>query len=647
MFLLNPAESKILAGFFNYNSKLSLSLRNFIFAYYSNSQVVKKIVILTLFYGLISSVLLFGQTDKISYLDVEDNLMAQLEAWPQEKIHLHTDRDYYVPGEKIWFKAYVTDAATHQYPTFSKYLYVELIDANSKVVNRAMIRLENKMFYGQLFLSERIPEGNYTLRAYTRYMENLGDDYFFKKNIRIGSLNSSQFSVLSFRKKNGENRDDFDVAFFPEGGNVVEGFFCRVAFKALNSNGYSATVTGEIINENGTKITSVETLHAGMGVFGYTPATGKRFFLKCRNETGVEKQFELPQPDPRACALTAAQQNKKILIGLHQSAHHPENPCYLLAHCRGEILYFEKWNSQTGYIIFAEEDLPAGVIQFILFDEQMNPLSERLVFSKNFDGAKVDFQTDKPAYEKREKVTVTIKPPLTPPEEGNAPSLSERAGGEAEPNFSHFSVAITDDHDIAIDSTTTILSSLLLSSELKGYIENPAWYLQDNRVSATALDYLMMTHGWRRYNIPEVVKGNLDEPHIPFQTNRKISGRVKSLTSSRPLVNSEVTVLSKEGDFISTLTDENGAFQFDDLTFPDTTSFFLQALGSKGSSNVELVMDGDSFPAPVYALQTPHLTPTLSEGEGVETEWRRSTPRLRTQTLLSRRRSSAPSMMKI
>jgi uncharacterized protein YfaS (alpha-2-macroglobulin family) len=121
---------------------------------------------------------------------IQDNFFNQLELYPQEKIHLHTDRTAYVPGEKIWFKAYPVDARSHLFPTHSRYVYVELINSADSLIHRVMVSPdENELFHGNIFLSDIIPEGDYTLRAYTRYMENLGDDYFFQKNIRIREIN--------------------------------------------------------------------------------------------------------------------------------------------------------------------------------------------------------------------------------------------------------------------------------------------------------------------------------------------------------------------------------------------------------------------------------------------------------------------------
>ena len=229
----------------------------------------------------------------------------------------------------------------------------------------------------------------------------------------------------------------------------------------------------------------------------------------------------------------------------------------------------------------------------------MNPLSERLVFSKNDeDKANVTFLLNREFYAKREKVIVAL-------------SLTDSDGNLLN---GHLSVAVTDDADIAVDSSTTILSTLLLSSELKGYIENPAWYLQDNPDAETAMDCLMLTHGWRRYKIPEVVKGNFEIPIIPYQTHQAISGSVTSqrLTGrSNPVVNSQVLVLLHEGgDYELTSTDEKGRFMVQGFEYPDSTTYLIRALSNRGSNRVDLVVDNESYPAPVYAPQSPVFVET-------------------------------------
>jgi len=343
----------------------------------------------------------------------------------------------------------------------------------------------------------------------------------------------------------------------------------------------------------------------------------KSYKLKCRAGNGQEKQFELPQPHPHACTLNIASKSNRLFVTVQKAASAPDKGHWLFVHCRGMALYFSEWNEENETLVFDENSLPGGVIQFVLFDEQMNPLSERLVFSKNYDLATVDFQTDRTTYKKREKVISKLSMSgvaLSPfvggaggglEEYNKAPALYESIDPlipqRSEMQIAHFSIAVTDDHDIAVDESTTILSSLLLSSELKGYIENPAYYLQDNPVSTAALDLLMMTHGWKRYHIPDVVRGNPAYPQIPYQTTQELSGQVKSLTSSRPVANSEVSVMTSHGFMGLTSTDNEGRFLLQGFEYPDSTSYFIQALTGRRSDRVELVVDDAMFPKPVHA----------------------------------------------
>jgi hypothetical protein len=541
-----------------------------------------------------------------SVLDsISKHLESQMEIYPQEKLHLHTDRDLYVPGEKIWFKAYLADAATGQTAMRSRYVYVELISPTDSLVSRVMIRPdENGLFHGYLFLSDVVPEDVYTLRAYTQYMCNIGDDYFFKKNVRIGNIGSSRLPVPAFQKGsdgNGSSReartgvsethaqDDYDVSFFPEGGNPVEGVECKIAFKALNSNGTSAYITGRIIDLDGAEITSVQTLHAGMGIFSFKPERGKAYFLHCIDADGVEKRFELPRANFYARALTVDRRSGAFTVSVNRNPLSPDVPGYLLAHCRGKVVYFDMWDKDDNSVDFFQRELPTGIIHFLLLDSQLTPLSERLVFNRNHeDDVTVDFHTDKTDYGKREKIIASL-------------SLADVDENILEGNLS---VAVTDDADVAVDSTVTILSTMLLSSELKGYIENPSWYLQDTSESETALDCLMLTHGWNRYHIPDVVKGDVETPRIPYQTGQQISGSVQRsglFGRTGAVVNSEVVVMLQDGSYGNTLTDTDGRFLFHDFEYPDSTTFFFQSSSNRGGNRFEIRTDEVLFPAPVHA----------------------------------------------
>jgi TonB-dependent SusC/RagA subfamily outer membrane receptor len=517
---------------------------------------------------------------QVSTESIQDSINNQLRVFPQEKIHLHTDRNFYVPGEKIWFKAYIIDAVTHQALIKSRYIYVELISAADSLVERAMIiQNADSLYYGHIFLSEIIPEGFYTLRAYTRYTDsNMGEDYSFKKNIRIGKLSSDADDDRKKKKKSAN--DDYDVTFYPEGGNLPEGKLCAVAFKSLNKSGASEDIEGKIVDRDGTPVCDVNTYHSGMGIFTMQAESDKEYFLKCKNGSGQEKQFKLPQAR-NACSIKTSWTGNNWYVSIIKSASFPEQPLYLLVHSRGIVFYFASWNSEKEYLSFSKKQLPSGTIQILLLDKDMNPLSERLVFNKNNDEVtKLALSTNKPVYEKREKVNTDIY-------------LTDNSGTALSGNLS---VAITDDRDFRTDTTTTILSSLLLSSELKGYIDNPAWYLQNSPQSVFALDLLMMTHGWRRYDIPEVVKGNIKYPEYAFENTRYITGQVKSFLLEKPVENGDVTMLSSDGGFGMLTTNSMGYFSFYGFDIADSTKFFIKASNKKGSERVLLSVTPETFP---------------------------------------------------
>ena len=515
---------------------------------------------------------------------IQDSIANQQELYPQEKIHLHTDRNMYVPGEKIWFRAYVVDALTHLSPTCSQYAYIELISSSGALVHRMMVsRDEYGLFHGNLFLSEILPEGDYTLRAYTRYMENLGDDYFFKKPIRINSLQAD----TKQRGLQSGTGNDYEISFFPEGGYLTEDAVCRVAFKALNINGASESFTGEIVDNNGNKILEVKTFHAGMGSFNFTPEAGTAYFLKCKNQGGQEKRFILPGAQ-KTYSITAVNRSKSIFAGINKSPDMPEQPLYLLVHCRGTVLYFASWDHGKRFISFSRDRLPSGILQFVLFDGQMNPVSERLVFNKNNDRVKLVFSQDKSFHQKRENVTAEIY--VTDPEEN--------------PLAGYLSVAVTDDSDVSADTLHTITASLLLSSEIRGTVESPGYYLQDNAYSAFALDLLMLTNGWRRYDISEAVKGNYKLPEIEFEVLKEISGSVKKPLFGKFAAKSEVLIISSDGDFAQVETGSNGSFSLY-AHYPDSTIFMVQAKNQKGQLHAELMLNQEKFPALKLAQKSP------------------------------------------
>ena len=141
--------------------------------------------------------------------------------------------------------AFPVDGVTNEPSFVSRYIYTELIDSLETVVSRTCFRMEEDSIYaGNIPLDVSLPEGQYILRTYTRYMENGGKEYFFRKPIRILPLSrkTDEGPVYIPREKT-----DYQVDFLSEGGQLLAGTPCRIAFKALNSKGLGEDIIGWIL----------------------------------------------------------------------------------------------------------------------------------------------------------------------------------------------------------------------------------------------------------------------------------------------------------------------------------------------------------------------------------------------------------------
>ncbi|MDR0726381.1 MAG: TonB-dependent receptor plug domain-containing protein [Prevotellaceae bacterium] len=611
--------------------------------------------LLTVVFSVLAITLWSQKTDTIFDANfVEEKFLRQLKLFPQEKIHIHTDKSTYVAGEKIWYRAYIVDALLHTPMCASRYVYVELISPAGELVSLDKIRPVDSMFHNRIDLAEDLPEGTYMLRAYTNFMRNK-PDYFFEKKVFIADPQSSSIQIipkfdlkdnkaslriefhrygnqeiyvenLKLRVDTGKIRKididkniavktsedfsfktspdkqqivylefdsngrrykkyisvpkeetDFDVSFFPEGGYIIDNQHCKVAFKALKTNGLSEDVTGEVFDNNDTLVVSVNSRHAGMGYFAFFPEKGKTYYAVFKNKPGKAKRFQLPAIQPDACILKASWSRSKLYITLLKGTEYVERPLNLIVHTRGIPIYAGAV-PQNNILAIDKTSLPSGISQILLFDNNMNPISERMIFNLNTDElAKVEISTNKPEYKRREYVSAKVR-------------VTDAANNPLEGDFS---VSVTDNKDIMPDSLFTIVSSLLLCSDIRGYIESPEYYA-NNQLS---IDALLLTQGWKRYDIPAVLKNSFERPSHYMELGQEISGTVERVLGSKANANNTVSIFSLNANYANmTTSDENGRFYFNGFEFPDSTVYVVQALSKRGAKYVELIVDKESFP---------------------------------------------------
>ncbi|MDQ3047234.1 MAG: MG2 domain-containing protein, partial [Bacteroidota bacterium] len=304
---------------------------------------------------------------------------------------------------------------------------------------------------------------------------------------------------------------------FPEGGDLVAGLESNVAFRALNEFDKPADVEGIVINEDGTRITSFSSFHQGMGAFTFCPKANSKYSVKITKPEGISEIFALPSALPRGYVMLV-DNTKNSEVSLNINTTETEE-LSLVAQTRGKIYYSTLLDAKKGSnkITFPTASFPIGVSQITLFDSKGIPRAERLAFINKDKQLSISIDTEKEKYLPREKVKMTI-------------TVKDERGL---PMPANLSMSVVNDQLIAFadDKSGNILSQLLLQQDLNVKVEEPSFYFDKKEDKSTlALDYLLMTSGWRRYTWEKLMTGEI--PQIAYQSERALySGSVLDAVS--------------------------------------------------------------------------------------------------------------------
>lgn len=567
--------------------------------------------------------------------------------YPTEKVHLHLDKPYYAAGDNIWFKAYVADARTSQPTEESNILYVELLSEIDSITKQLRLPMQNGITWGDFKLGDTLMEGNYRIRAYTQLMRNAGPDFFFDKAIKIGSKwNNRVFAKATFvnsissivftdslgkaiaerpiayvinsgtQTLKGRTRTNalglaniplppeartgniatnidlgkgittiktipillasnaIDVQFLPEGGRMVQGLASRVAVKAIDPNGKGIDVSGIIVDDKHLEICKFQTTHLGMGSFYLNPIAGQTYTAKMKKSDGSALSVALPIAAPNGYVLTVnpsdtANVNIKVTLSADLLNKGELN---LLAHRDGNVFLSTKiaTTKQVAKVNIPKSKFLSGISQLTLFSPENVPVAERLVFvNSSSDQADIDLAQLKTSYNKKEKVELLLE--------------SKSQG--------HFSIAVTNSDVVKPDEAneSNILTSMLLRSDLKGYIEKPNYYFTDTSSKVREhLDNLLLTQGWRKMDLKNLEGSGLT---YPAEKSIRISGTITK--DKKPLANSKISLMTNNNGMfmIDTLSNKDGKFAFEGLEFQDSTKFIIQARSEQGKKTVDIKLD--------------------------------------------------------
>ena len=539
----------------------------------------------------------------------------QLDKWtdqrPVEKVYLHLDKPYYAAGDDVWFKAYVTSGSYNQLSTLSGIVNVELIDAAGMITRSLKLPLTGGVASGDIALPDTLHQGNYRIRAYTNYMRNAGSEYFFDKGIIIiNTISRYAPAAASATIQKGllghPQPAKADVQFFPESGNLVAGIPTKVAFKAVAPDGLGTDVSGNVTDGSGRQVASFSTAHLGMGAFNITPVLGTTYSAKITYADGSVSIATLPKVLDRGYVLNVTEadaQTYQVKLSASQNLLNEGAGLTLVAQVAGKIYYSGK--IKPGTTMMPKNIFPTGIVQLTLFSAAGEPLNERLIFVRNADRLDLKVSAGKESYAVREKVRLTL----------------DAKNRGMKPASGSFSVSVTDESKVPVNENNenNILADLLLTSDLKGYIEQPAYYFNNVTDKTRAdLDVLMLTQGYHRFEWKEVLNDRFAAATYQPERSLKVSGTLTN-PAGKPIVGGKVKIIDIDDISYSldTLTDAQGRFNFNNLSFEDSVRFIVQARDAKNKKNVNINIDSIAPAAVSGNKNRPELE--LKIGESLST----------------------------
>lgn len=508
---------------------------------------------------------------------LENNLANWANSNPIEKLYLHLDRESYTAGQTIWFKGYfISDYIPSSRSTA---MNVELLNDKSQVILRKIFPAFMSESFGQLELPEDLTSGVYFIRGYSPVMLNQPGHFFIKKVSIFGKQPKTVSKEVTTQ--------GVTISFFPEGGNLIYTLMNNVAFKAVDEKGMPVDVSLEIRNNKDETITTVSSSHDGMGYFSIVPQMTESYYAVVTNSPGSEK-FDIPASTHRGVTLTVRNSAKGKQFKVEQLPDlETFKAAYMIGQMQNHIVFKQPLTGKNIYGgTIPTEKLLSGILQITVFNKDNMPLAERLTFIDNKEyvlPATFSADTINTSERKRNHYSIALPDTIV----GN------------------FSVSVTDaDYETTGLRDQNIYSNFLLSSDLRGYINNPAWYFSPGASKANALELVMMTNGWSRFKWEDVAKNALPPPIYADAGFITLKGKINIEGTKKPFANKDVIYFLTASDTSKTkrlgapkflATDSMGNFKLDSqVFFGNVDILFADPRGNK-SKFIKVKMDPDSL----------------------------------------------------
>ncbi|RKS56091.1 hypothetical protein BC962_1070 [Gillisia mitskevichiae] len=427
----------------------------------------------------------------------------------RELVFVHLNKTSVIKKESLWLSAYVYNAALNCPNSETVNLNLDIFTESGNFIESKTVLIAGGKGSTFINLNKDIyPAGKYLIKASTKFMKNFQEDLSFVQSFEILGASSE-----SLEKK----EKSYDLQLLPEGGHILAEVWNNIGVKLIDSNGNSVIFSeGKLLDQDSNVISTFKSNQFGLSKFNFLPIDQQDYQVEITTVDGEKLKATLPKADLKGLNIVGNNLKDQFIFKINTNNSSKDlvknKMFYAAIHKDGNIKDFAFQFPQDKLEVslkMSKDSLYSGINTLTIFDENFNPLLERLFFNNE------DL--------KRVRVNAQVSGPIM-----DSVKINLKSVGVIKNNS--LSISVLPGNSKAYDPKHNILSAFYIKPYINGDIDNGDYYFSDAnpRKLEYDLDLLLLTQGWSKFewsSIYNKTPKQLVLPESGFTINGKINGR--------------------------------------------------------------------------------------------------------------------------
>ncbi|SHG00149.1 hypothetical protein SAMN05443549_1011148 [Flavobacterium fluvii] len=482
--------------------------------------------------------------------------------YDRESIHVQFNKNIYVNSEDLAFKGYVWSKNNNTPHSNTANVQLVVYNEQQEIIQKQLIFTTKGTFAGGLHLNNKFKTGKYYFHFYTNWMNNFTEDGSFMQTIEIIDKNEP----YNFKTKEPD-WDTAKITLSPEGGSILNDINNAVGISIKDCNQKGIETDGIVLDSKSNEVSQFHTNKMGNGVFYLIPNLNEKYTLKIKSdkltiaqplpkvqETGIIVTYNNNLPKNKLIIAVKTNekgvelyQNKKFILLIQQNKNAIQQ----------EIVFDTKETEKT--LLFDKKYLSNGVNSIRLIDENLNEITERLVYIS------------------------PVNSPITTLQAKVVANDSIQLSGKTELNQASLSISVLPENNVCINQNRSIQGTFYLNNYLDiPETDNYAYYDLENKERKQDMELLMLNQNKSKF-LWDNIKSNPPKINHSFDKGVTISGKVEKKLN--PNSKNRISLVSlKDNVFDEAVIDKNNDFKFENFFAQDSTVFVLQMINEKSLS---------------------------------------------------------------